>query len=167
MKIVLEGCDGTGKSTLANLLANKYHLDICHCTQHDPADYKFYKQTIRKENIVWDRHVVGELIYPEVFDRKPQICEEDARLVVLYGKEAGTKFFILDDDIEVIKERLTATKGREDSRVLDKIEWIKERFLWYAEMFDIPVINTRKLTIPEIFAKVEEPNKPLNFVTLN
>ena len=39
MKIILEGCDGTGKTTLAKLLAEKYGLDICHCTAEDPKDF--------------------------------------------------------------------------------------------------------------------------------
>ena len=44
MRIILEGCDGTGKTTLANILAFKYGLDICHCTASDPSDFQFYKQ---------------------------------------------------------------------------------------------------------------------------
>ena len=48
MKVILEGCDGTGKTTLAKLLAERYGLDICHCTQYDPADYDFYSHTMRK-----------------------------------------------------------------------------------------------------------------------
>lgn len=48
MKIILEGADGTGKTTLAKILAERYGLDICHCTQDDPNDFIFYQQSIRK-----------------------------------------------------------------------------------------------------------------------
>lgn len=51
MRIVLEGVDGAGKTTLAKILAQKYGLDICHCTQYDAADYAFYRQTLRKRRL--------------------------------------------------------------------------------------------------------------------
>lgn len=163
MKIILEGCDGTGKTTLAKLLAEKYKLDICHCTQSDPADFEFYKQTARKDNVVWDRHTIGELIYPSVFDRIPKIGVEDARLVTWYAREAGAKIFVLTGDIDEIRNRLTS-RGKEDQRVLDKLEWINKSFLWYADMFDIPVIDTSKMTLDEIFKLVEKEEKPFTFI---
>ena len=163
MRIILEGCDGTGKTTLAKLLADKYKLEICHCTQSDPGDFEFYKQTVRKDNVVWDRHTIGELIYPDVFGRKQKLSPEDARLVTLYAKEAGTKIFVLTGDVEDIRKRLTV-RGSEDQRVLDKLEWINQRFLDFAYMFDLPVIDTSKMTIQDIFALVEQENKPFTFI---
>lgn len=163
MKIILEGCDGTGKTTLAKMLADKYGLDICHCTQADPADYEFYKQTARKDNVVWDRHTIGELIYPFVFGRKPKISPEDARLVLAYAREAGAKIFILTSDNEEIKCRLIA-RGKEDQRILDKLEWIDKEFRHYAGIFDIPVIDTSRMTFSEIFKLIEKEEPPHKFI---
>lgn len=163
MRIILEGCDGTGKTTLAKLLAEKYKLDICHCTQSDPGDFEFYKQTARKDNVVWDRHTIGELIYPKVFRRPEKIGIEDARLVLAYAREAGTKIFVLTDDIEVIRKRLL-DRGKEDQRILDLLEWINKEFLFYADIFNLPVINTSKMTIDEIFKLVEKEEKPYTFL---
>ena len=72
--VILDGCDGTGKTTLAKIIAAKYGWDICHCTGDDPKDYEFYRQTGKKQNVVWDRHTIGELIYPTVFNRKPELA---------------------------------------------------------------------------------------------
>lgn len=163
MKIILEGCDGTGKTTLAKMLADKYGLDICHCTQADPADYEFYKQTARKDNVVWDRHTIGELIYPFVFGRKPKISPENARLVLAYAREAGAKIFILTSDNEEIKRRLIA-RGKEDQRILDKLEWIDKEFRHYADIFNIPVIDTSKMTFAEIFELIEKEEPPFKFI---
>lgn len=82
MRIILEGCYGTGKTTLANLLASKYNLDICHCTTADPNDFQFYKQAVRKNNVIWDCYAIGELIYQEIFSRKTDISPEDVRIIL-------------------------------------------------------------------------------------
>ena len=163
MKIILEGCDGTGKTTLAKMLAEKYKLDICHCTQYDPTDFDFYKQTARKDNIVWDRHTIGELVYPFVFDRKPKISPQDALLVLAYAKEAGAKIFILTADLEEIIRRIKS-RGNEDERILNKIKWIDDRFRYYADFFDIPLIDTSKMTFSEIFNLVEKEEPPYKFI---
>lgn len=155
MKIILEGCDGVGKTTLANILANKYDLDICHCTSSDPADFMFYYQSARKDNIIWDRHTLGELIYPKVFNRTQQICTEDARIVVNYFRELGGKIFVLTANNDVIEERLLL-RGTEDQRILDHQRSINLEFIKYAEAFCIPIINTSIMMLDDIFKLVEE-----------
>lgn len=155
MKIILEGADGTGKTTLAKILADRYGLDICHCTQDDPGDYDFYRQTLRKENTVWDRHTLGELIYPSVFDRKQKIGPEDARLLMHYAKEEGVKIFVLTADSHTMLKRIT-TRGNEDPRVIVNLNSIDRLFKRYADEFRVPIIDTSKMTLQEIFNLVEE-----------
>ena len=141
MKIVIEGCDGVGKSTAVSKLAKKYNLDICHCTQRDPSDFGFYQETLRKENIVWDRHFIGELIYPKVFDRDQNISAFDAYELVNDGKSNGVKFFIMTADIETIRERLTR-RGNECVEVLENLEYINNKFIDFASIAKIPIIKS-------------------------
>ena len=155
MRIILEGADGTGKTTLAKILAERYGLDICHCTQHDPADYAFYRQTLRKENVVWDRHTLGELIYPTVFGRKQIISTEDARLLMHYAKLENVKVLVLTADENVLYDRLNA-RGNEHPLILTQLTWINEKFKFYADQYDVPVIDTSKMTLNEIFDLIEE-----------
>lgn len=157
MRIILEGCDGTGKTTLANILAFKYGLDICHCTASDPSDFQFYKHTVRKDNVIWDRHTIGELIYPEIFSREPKTSTEDARIVLWNAKELGAKCFVLTERPSVIRERLL-TRGNEDPRILNNIEKINNEFLFYADQYNIPIINTSYMTLGEIFSMIERGN---------
>lgn len=156
MKIILEGVDGAGKTTLAKILAERYGLDVVHCTQHDAADYNFYRQTIRKENVVWDRHTIGELIYPKVFDRRPQIGCEDARLVMHYAKKENVKVLVLTADMNVLLERLNSRTKPEDPLIIENLEFIDSQFKFFAENFHLPVIDTSKMTLNEIFNLIEE-----------
>lgn len=155
MKVILEGCDGTGKTTLAKLLAERYGLDICHCTQHDPADYDFYRQTLRKENVVWDRHTLGELIYPDVFGRTPKLSPVEAEKLMKIAKDEGVKMFILSTDIETIKSRLES-RGTESEKILNRIKDIDASFRWLGRMFSIPVIDTSSMTLNDIYNLMEE-----------
>lgn len=163
MRIILEGCDGTGKTTLTKLYADKYNLDICHCTQHDPSDYDFYKQTIRKNNVIWDRHTIGELIYPRVFNRTAQISPEDARIILSHGKELGAKIFVLTSPIDVIRLRLQE-RGGECKEVLDKLAWIDNQFKFFADQFNIPVIDTSNFNIQELYDLVETESEQYSFI---
>lgn len=156
MKIILEGCDGTGKTTLAKVLADRYHLDICHCTSEDPKDFDFYKQTARKENVIWDRHTIGELIYPKVFDRRPQISPEDARIILGIAREHNGKVIVLTAEDEIIKQRLSARNIPEDSRIIENISYINEQFKFFADYFKVHLIDTSKITLEEIFYIVEK-----------
>ena len=155
MKIILEGADGTGKTTLAKILANKYGLDIAHCTQRDAADYNFQRQTLRKEDIIWDRHVLSELIYPKVFGRAPQIGIEDARLIVHYAKQEDVKIFVLTCDNDTIRDRLYE-RGGEHPLILKNIGDINHQFVFYAKEFHVPIIDTSRMTLSEIFSLIEE-----------
>ena len=150
MRIILEGADGVGKTTLAKILADKYNLDICHCTQYDPADYNFYKESVRKNDVIWDRHTLGELIYPTIFKRKQQITTENAMLVIRYALEFDAKVFVLTTDLETIKQRLIH-RGTEDPRILYNIESINQQFINIAKVFCIPIIDTSIMTLGDIY----------------
>ena len=155
MKIILEGVDGAGKTTLAKILAEKYGLDIAHCTQYDAADYEFYRQTLRKENIVWDRHTLGELIYPKVFNRLPQIGTEDARILMHLAKEEDVKVLVLTADMHALYERLNNRVPSEHHLIVENLDYIDAQFRFYAEQFRLPVVDTSQMTLQGIFNLVE------------
>lgn len=160
MKIILEGCDGTGKTTLAKILADHYKLDIAHCSAEDPADYDFYYNCARKENIIWDRLLIGELIYPKIFNREPKLTYVEAIAISDKLKEMDVKIFVLTEDENIIRSRCEK-RGNEDPRILNNISEINRKFLHYANSLNIPIINVSHMTMEEIFKVIDDyPNFP-------
>ena len=154
MRIILEGADGTGKTTLANILAHKYGLDICHCTQHDPADFNFYRETMRKENVIWDRHTIGELIYPIVFDRVAKVTPQEAKAIISMAIAENVKIFVLTCDQEILEKRV-AERGIEHEKITENLAWIDQKFKECAKWLGVPIIDTSNMTLGQIFNLVE------------
>jgi len=84
MIIILEGCDGSGKTVLANALAKKYSFLIRH-TGRPPAfgdlliDYvtALLKDRYARPGVVFDRLAFGELVYGPIFRGASRLTEKD------------------------------------------------------------------------------------------
>lgn len=139
MKIVLEGCDGVGKTSIAKILAERYGLDIVHMTSDDPKDFLFYDQSLRKENVIYDRNVIGERVYPHVFKRPFELL--DSELTAIIDRHKDVHFFVITADDEEIRRRLHS-RGYENDKIVENIELINTKFKLLAVINDIPVIDT-------------------------
>lgn len=151
MTIVIEGCDGTGKTTIANILAKRYGCDVVHMTGDDPKDYEFYYHSLRKTKVIYDRNAIGELVYPYVFGRRAALLCEDAESLVRKAKINDVKFFVLTANEEIIKNRIVA-RGEEDTRILASLSYIDAKFRSFAHENGIPIIDTTN-KMPEVVAK--------------
>lgn len=72
MLIVLEGCDGTGKTTLANSLANILNAEVIHCSSKTPNNYSFFRNIIEASKdkiIIADRFCYGQYVYQKDGER--------------------------------------------------------------------------------------------------
>lgn len=107
MLIVLEGCDGSGKTTLANKLAAILDAEIIHCTTDTPNDYSFFSQIIamaEKRNIIADRFCYGQFVYQKPEERK--LDSVDLYHLELYMMNTGAKVIYVYCDENIVKERL-------------------------------------------------------------
>ena len=66
MRIIIEGCDGVGKSTLALSLAKKYKCDIIHMTAWSPKVLSSYINRLKNKNIILDRSFISEVVYSKI-----------------------------------------------------------------------------------------------------
>lgn len=72
-KIILEGCDGTGKTTLAMKIQAEnpdMNFEIVHCTRHTPNNYEYFLEMLNSDkNIIMDRSFIGQFVYNTLTDR--------------------------------------------------------------------------------------------------
>lgn len=152
MRIIIEGADGTGKTTLVKKLARTYSLDSLNINRYDPNNFNFYLETLKKTKVIFDRHFVGEMIYPKVFDRKGNINEEDFEWLVNYSKENGIAIIILYTDESILLER---QKRNEYPEVLNNIIEINRQFIEIAKKYSIPLVDVEKMNYDDICELVE------------
>ena len=137
MMLVLEGIDGVGKTTLANLLSQTYNAGIIHATRETPNDWAWFNELMdlaKDRNIIMDRSFWGQFVYQDPVERKltwEQLHELEHRL----DQEGGKLIYVTANTSDIL-ERL---KGRAEtlSRPLDLL---KERYEAVILLSECPVI---------------------------
>ena len=112
MLIVLEGCDGAGKSTLAKKLAAMIDATVIHCTASTPNNKEFFEKIVRvskKKNIIADRFCYGQFVYQEPKDR-PLGSLEDLHNLEIKMIKAGAKVIFVTAPNGILERRL-ASRG--------------------------------------------------------
>ena len=132
MLVVLEGCDGTGKTTLANTLAAIMNAEVIHCTKETPNDYQFFHGIIeasKTRNIIADRFMYGQFVYQEKKDRA--LTKKERYLLETEILAAGGSVVLVTAPEKEIEKRLrlrgeTLINGLEIDEVLNKFERLSE-----------------------------------------
>lgn len=139
MLIILEGCDATGKTTLANMLAPLLNAQIVHSTTETPNVFGYFEELVRASehtNIIADRFCYSQFVYQDSEHRplNPELYPKDNsnwlfykcknEWEVLYDLETemlrnNAKVIYCYADAGVIAERMIA-RG-EDPIAIDEI----------------------------------------------
>jgi hypothetical protein len=92
--IILEGLDRSGKSSVANLYKEKYNYEVFHMRapnkKYSNKDYigpsyldeiiDLY-MSLSGKDVVFDRSVYGEQVWPEVYGRQTQLSSDDLEIL--------------------------------------------------------------------------------------
>ena len=140
--IVLEGCDGTGKTTLARSLAKLMDAHIIHCTTETPNNFDFFYQIIQMandRNIIADRWCYGQFVYQDANDRESLgwLDEQQLEELELEMLRNNVKVVHVVAPAKEIKERLEA---RSEYTTMT-IEEIVDKFNHQLNKSIVPVIN--------------------------
>lgn len=104
MLIVLEGIDGVGKTTLANLLSKTYNAGIIHATRETPNDWAWFNDLMdvaKTRNLIMDRSFWGQFVYQEPEERKlswEQLHELEHRL----EQEGGKLIYVVAEKQDIL-----------------------------------------------------------------
>lgn len=90
MRILLEGPDGVGKTTLANILKEMFQSEYIHF-EYESDDLKYKAQVEntfqylqQKDNIIIDRFIPSEMIYGEIFRGNSRFWEDQDWLDLMF-----------------------------------------------------------------------------------
>lgn len=127
MLFVLEGCDGAGKSTIAqNLKEILPDAEIIHCTADTPNNLDFFRHIIEaaaSRNIIADRFCYGQFVYQNPDER--QLDYDDLAFLETEMIAHAVRVIHVVAPVEEIRNRLALRGEKTDLSV----EEICDRFL--------------------------------------
>ena len=120
MNIYIEGPDATGKTTLAEWLSEAYDMSYEHLTGDCPNTFDYHLKLMDKQDAIYDRFCLGEVIYSKIYGREPKLTFDDCLKIMNRVVEQNDIFIILvTSDISILNKRLIE---RGELNYLDEIE---------------------------------------------
>lgn len=156
--IIIEGLDGTGKTTLANDLLNKNYILINNNLTSE-SHYDKYVNIIKTSDInsVSDRSFISEIVYGKILSGTTKLSEEEfINLVKLYS-EYETKIIYLYASKKILLER--RKDDFKDSKVIfhlyqELMDEFERRLDYISAYIDVFSINTGKKNCKQALAKI-------------
>lgn len=134
--IILEGLDRTGKSTVASYFET-LGFEVVHMSAPPKGISRdqYLQEMVdlvssaASKDVVFDRSAYGELIWPQVYNRKPILLEEDLEILREIEDSVETRRILMHDtDFNAHWKRCVDNK-----EPLDKGQFVRARAL-YSEM---------------------------------
>lgn len=104
--IIIEGCDCTGKTTMARNLCALYGYNYAHCTKETKNDFDFFRSLLEAEHVIFDRFCYGQFVYqpPSEWNLKniAGLHQIESEILV-----RGAKVIYLEASVSAIMYRLS------------------------------------------------------------
>jgi thymidylate kinase len=115
--VVIDGCDGTGKTTLAGQLADHHGYQVVHSPMTpDDVDLAGRYRSILGQpgRVVLDRCFVSELVYGPLHRGRSRLTAGEAAVLAKAVADAGGVFIHLTGEPAAVCARLLARDGTAD-----------------------------------------------------
>lgn len=159
MRIFLDGCDGTGKTSLADYISEYFKIDKFCLTKDSEKSISRYLDIIKIDNVVFDRTFISEMVYPKVFNREKWMTADDVEYLLanylFKNPDSKDKFIILTSDLEDIYNRILLRDSVEYPEIMKNLKLINDEYINIANTYDIPLFNTSETTMKEIIDFIE------------
>lgn len=150
--IIIDGADGTGKSTVVQMLSRKYNLPIIKMPVPqdkvrteviEPLSEMFNKTIVQfhENDFIMDRGFTSSIVYSRVFERTHNLnyihnIEQilDPVVIIMSAFEEGTNYSLRDDDIY-------------NQHEIDKVD---REFLRLADEKNYPVIYVKGKSLIQV-----------------
>jgi len=131
--IVIEGVDGTGKSTLAKLAVEKFGFEYRHLGVPEPGEdlFRTYLNHLieaRSKNIVFDRLHLGEVPYGNIMRGKSLITWDEVRVLNRVLWAGGGHLVVTKVPLGIA---LTNWRKRHGAEYVDTADRIRQIHEWY------------------------------------
>ena len=130
IKVILEGPDGVGKTTLASAWSKILNVELKEYNDKNSDGFEFWFDEIHRQrhiNTIWSRSFLSERLYASIYNREPRLTEIAEESMMQNAKQFGyTIVVLMPKDVNVMKRRLLI-RG-DDREVLDKIDEIIEGY---------------------------------------
>jgi thymidylate kinase len=127
MRIILEGVDGIGKSTICKKLSEKFGMSIIHNRADTDNSVEYYAQLLTVPNLIQDRSYVSEEVYSMAFGRKIRLDHNDLAFIKARAASHSTVVIILyssDPDGSWRLNNTNETKElQEHQNMINKLYW--------------------------------------------
>lgn len=107
MRLILEGPDCAGKSTMAKELAERLKLDIIKSTYYGPKNFSAYRERLECQDVVIDRCWISEVIYSKYFSRRSNVDDLTDRKLCEICVKRNIPIVVMLPPIDVIIQRMT------------------------------------------------------------
>ena len=142
MKVIIEGCDGVGKTTLATYMANALNGRVEH--DSEPKTYDEYMERLNQKGIViFDRFFLGQFIYNKQEERK-MTRQQLYALINYCSARKDILLLYLDMDTNKLLERLTSRSKKEQEKDIQMFQRMGLKN--FKEYIDITKLRYEKYT---------------------